>query len=179
MKHALVVGGTGMLAGVTRWLAASGYVTTVVARNEARLRAFEQSHPLIRGMAVNYYESEKLISTIRQSIRDRGAFELAVCWVHTFEPLQVICDAIADAQQTPWDLYRIRGSGDDDREPDTVDLPPWGRYHEVVLGFVIENGRSRWLTHREISDGIIAAIASGQTKAVVGLLEPRERRPGY
>jgi hypothetical protein len=52
-------------------------------------------------------------------------------------------------------------------------------HSQNFLGFVIENGRSRWLTDQEISDTVVAAIAAKKTKAVVGLLEPRERRPGY
>lgn len=75
MNHALVVGGTGMLAGVTRWLAAQGRPTSVIARNEARLRQFEASDPNIRGIPVNYYEPVKLTGAIHRNIEERGGYE--------------------------------------------------------------------------------------------------------
>lgn len=37
MKHALVVGGTGMLAGVSLWLLEKRYHVSVIARNPERM----------------------------------------------------------------------------------------------------------------------------------------------
>jgi hypothetical protein len=49
--------------------------------------------------------------------------------------------------------------------------------HYVQLGFIIENGHSRWLTHEEISAGVIQAICTKKPVTQVGLLEPWEMRP--
>jgi hypothetical protein len=35
---------------------------------------------------------------------------------------------------------------------------PTLHYLQVILGFVLENGRSRWLTDVEISQGVVTAI---------------------
>jgi hypothetical protein len=47
----------------------------------------------------------------------------------------------------------------------------------VVLGFVVENGKSRWLGGDEISSGVLAAIQSGEPLKVVGTLEPWGAKP--
>ena len=50
-------------------------------------------------------------------------------------------------------------------------------YQAVVLGFVVEDGKSRWLTNAEISDGILAAIASGAPFTIVGTVELWSAKP--
>lgn len=47
----------------------------------------------------------------------------------------------------------------------------------MVLGFRVEDDGSRWLTHEEISEGILAAIADPQPVQVIGTVTPWERRP--
>ena len=37
MKHALVIGGTGMLSKVPLWLAANGYHVSVIGRNQEKM----------------------------------------------------------------------------------------------------------------------------------------------
>ena len=51
------------------------------------------------------------------------------------------------------------------------------RYRRVVLGFVVEGTRSRWLTDDEISAGVVRALESGEDRTLVGVLEPRAMRP--
>ncbi len=58
-----------------------------------------------------------------------------------------------------------------------VDIPSGCYYRQVQLGFVIENGHSRWLTHKEISHGIIDCIQKDTLLYVVGTVEPWEFRP--
>jgi hypothetical protein len=47
----------------------------------------------------------------------------------------------------------------------------------VVLGFVLEAGKSRWLTNAEISDGVFAAIAAQAPHSIVGTVEPWSAKP--
>ena len=56
-------------------------------------------------------------------------------------------------------------------------LPPNVAYRQVILGFQIEGERSRWLTHGEISQGVLQAIADDAEYHVVGVVRPWERRP--
>lgn len=50
-------------------------------------------------------------------------------------------------------------------------------YREIILGFKIERGRSRWLTNAEISTGAIDAVMAGRKKTVIGVTEPWDARP--
>lgn len=114
VPHALVVGGTGMLRGLTLSLVREGYTVSVVARNRERLRVL--------------------------------AAEAAKA---------------AKARDIPAWLCRY----------------PRIRYRQVILGFVIEGGRSRWLTHQEISDGVLKAVHQDAAWSVVGTVEPWSMRP--
>ena len=46
------------------------------------------------------------------------------------------------------------------------------QYRQVILGFVVEPGGSRWLTHQEISTGVMAAVRRDAPYYVVGTVEP-------
>jgi hypothetical protein len=50
-------------------------------------------------------------------------------------------------------------------------------YHQIHLGFVIDGNKSRWLTHQEISDGVIRCIRMNTRKLIVGTLTPWDKRP--
>ena len=54
---------------------------------------------------------------------------------------------------------------------------PHIRYRQVLLGFVHEDGQSRWLTHKEICAGAIQACASDDTVTIAGQVEPWNLRP--
>jgi len=50
-------------------------------------------------------------------------------------------------------------------------------YHEVILGFITDTGYSRWLSHAEISAGVLTAISKKQKRFVVGTVEPWSAQP--
>lgn len=62
-------------------------------------------------------------------------------------------------------------------------LPAWLdsclqiHYRQVILGFAVEGGRSRWLTHDEISGGVVAAVRADEPYRVVGTVDPWSLRP--
>ena len=56
-------------------------------------------------------------------------------------------------------------------------LYPNIQYRQVILGFVIEGGRSRWLTHAEISGGVLDAVRNDRLFSIVGTVEPWSLRP--
>jgi hypothetical protein len=64
--------------------------------------------------------------------------------------------------------------------PTTLTLLPC-TYHEICLGYVVRAMAkgTRWLTHREISEGCIRALHSGAPRTVVGTLEPWKSHPTY
>lgn len=52
-------------------------------------------------------------------------------------------------------------------------------YHRIILGFILEDKHARWLTHKEIVEGVIKGIEKKCSEQIVGVLEPWELRPGW
>lgn len=202
MQHALVVGGTGMLADVSLWLAEQGYHVSVIGRNRARLARLqeraaapseraeqdtvsskrpeipEEGSNRITPLAVDYRDGQALRSEIEQTIRMNGPINLVVSWIHAIAPqaLGTIDEAVSAHAAGEWRLYHVRGSATAiPKEP--ANVSPNCRYRQIFLGFVLTPYGSRWLTNDEIASGVIAAIQHDQLESVVGTLEPWDKRP--
>ena len=104
---------------------------------------------------------------------------LAVAWIRSDAPEA----ALAAARRTAGPFFHVLGSAAaDPARPDPgrrarFEALPGLAYREVILGFVSEGGRSRWLTDEEISRGVLEAVAAGRPRAVVGVVEPWSARP--
>ena len=57
MKHALVVGGTGMLSGVSLWLLDQGYHVSIIARNSDRMKNLIEQTDLDSHITPHHYLS--------------------------------------------------------------------------------------------------------------------------
>jgi hypothetical protein len=175
--HTLVVGGTGMLSGATIWLAEQGHTVSVVSRRPGIFSSCSDPGR-IRSITVDYRESDNLRRCIAEAIAMRGPIGLAVAWIHSDAPdaLRVISDEISSRTKEPWRLFHVRGSAAY-LHPEQPQVPINCLYRQVILGFVLEGDRSRWLTHEEISGGVIRAIQRDAERTVVGTLEPWDQRP--
>ncbi len=154
--HAVVVGATGMLAGATRSLAGRGHVVTSIARRPAELGPGVVSAPL------DYRDRESLEACLAEATRERGPIELALCWIHTEAPEApgVVAAALAPGAR----LVQVFGT----RVWPLEAVPVHVAYRQVLLG----STSGRWLTHDEISSGVLAAVDRDGPIAVVG------ERPG-
>ncbi|MCI2429255.1 SDR family NAD(P)-dependent oxidoreductase, partial [Candidatus Acetothermia bacterium] len=164
--HALVVGGTGMLWGLSLELARRGYNTSVIARREPRLqeliKAARAAGGFIHPVAVDVYRERELVAQLKEAIQRLGTIILVVDWASPNDSLDVA--HLVGSPQQPCDYFHVLGSSAAD--PSRVnperrvrfEALPNIRYHEVILGFVIEGRRSRWLTHEEICQGVLRAI---------------------
>ena len=153
--HALVVGGTGMLAGATRALAERGYLVTCVARRPAELGHGITVEP------TDYRDPIRLRDVVVRATRARGPIELAVCWIHTDAPdaPRMVADALAPGAR----LIQVFGT----RVWPLADVPLHIAYRQVLLG----SREGRWLTHEEISAGVLGAVDADRPHQVVGLRE--------
>lgn len=180
MKHALIVGGSGMLAKTSLWLADNGYLVSVVGRNIYKLKRLSDSSKNIIPISVNYYNESQFRSEINKSINTNGTYEIVVAWIHSNEKnvIDIISNEIRDISNTKWRLFHVLGSSSNLeeilREIDDIENCD---YHQVQLGFISENDKSRWLTHDEISDGVINCISTNSKKYLVGKLTPWNKRP--
>jgi hypothetical protein len=171
--HALVVGGSGMLAGCCRKLLTLCKTVTVMARNETRIKAIAPGVvPLVCD-----YDADEAIAALAGLSPD-----LVVAWVHGRLP--AFRRALAARVRPQGRFVQVLGSahGDPSR-PERLeemkavvkDLPL--RYQAVVLGFTVERGMSRWLTDDEISDGVFAAILDNVPISIVGTVTPWSAKP--
>lgn len=182
--HVLVFGGTGMLAQATSWIVENATNTVVFGRNRQRLDFLKKrikSHRL-QTEQLDYTCTDDLRKAIHQAYDQNGKIDRVVAWIHSTAPdaVNVIREQITKLQQDhPWTLVLIKGSSSNlasiiQQEEEYKDACT---LQVVQLGFVIEGTTSRWLTHEEISNGVIEAIKSRKSTTVVGTLEPWEMRP--
>ncbi|WP_067724835.1 short-chain dehydrogenase [Oceanobacillus damuensis] len=182
MQHALVVGGTGMLAEATMYLVNQGYFVSVIARSQTRMWRLinaAKDRSMIIPLYVDYRNESELKEAVRKTILQNGNINLVIAWIHSVaeNALEIISDEVASIE-TSWDLFHIVGSSNDlNHMKRKAEVPVNCIYHQVQLGFVIEGTKSRWLTHKEISEGVIKAIKERRLLHIVGTLEPWERRP--
>lgn len=183
--HALVVGGTGMLRGVSLHLAQGGRTVSVVARSRERLRSLAQapeSQGRINPLPLDYRDDAALEAGVRSALTRFGPVDLAVFWIHRTAPRApaTLVHLLSEPGRA-WRLFHVRGSAaarPSHRRSPLVDaaVPPC-RYRQVILGFVAGDGGSRWLSHDEIAAGVIRAVEEDAEEAVVGRVTPWERRP--
>jgi hypothetical protein len=155
-RHTLVVGGTGMLAGLVAALSERGDDLTVVARSP---------RPLPRGavlLSVDYRSTEDLRRGLAGATGERGPIELAVCWIHTDAPdaPRVVAESVAPGGR----LVQVFGT----RVWPLSPVPDGVEYAQVLLGAVREGSGSRWLTDEEIATGVLAAVDAADPVSVVG-----------
>lgn len=179
--HVLVVGGTGMLRGVVVDLARRGHVVSVVARGGERLTSLERDGcGRVHGLPQDWHDTIALQRAVAESASRHGPITLAVVWIHSSAPEGPI--AVARAVAPPCRYVHVLGSsaGDPSR-PDSgrrAGFEELGlEYREVILGFVVEGGRSRWLANDEIAAGVLRAVDDDMPRSVVGVIEPWSARP--
>ncbi|MGG1663240.1 SDR family NAD(P)-dependent oxidoreductase [Brevibacillus sp. NRS-1366] len=181
-QKALVVGASGMLTEVARWLAKQGYEVTVVGRNRGKLEEVRDgsSHPeSFTLLALDYHQSDYLREAMEQLVAKQGHIQLVVSWIHQTAPevLPTIGEVLSRPQKE-WNLYHVCGSRAW-RNPPVVPEGIGCTYHRIILGFVCGEKESRWLTNGEIAQGVIQAIQAAEPQFIVGSVEPWERRPSY
>jgi hypothetical protein len=184
MEHVLVVGGTGMLKDVSIYLNKHGAHVSVIGSTEnkmASLKTFLLDNDNFTPLVLDYRDDKRLKTSLKEIQNKYGPIKKVVSWISTASPnaLQIIIEEAGKWNQgTSWSLFHILGSRSKlDEVKDKVAPPPNCNYHQIKLGFIIEDRSSRWLTHKEISQGIINAMGKNDLVTVVGTLDPCEKRP--
>jgi hypothetical protein len=181
LTHTLVVGGTGMLAAATRQLARRSAAVTVVARRPERLDGLDAEQ--VELIAVDYRRTDVLLERLEHAVSRHGEFDLALTWVHSSGEASLcrLAERLS-SQANAARLVDVRGSAlarpDSSSERHQFLSGLDGiEYQRVILGFVRDGGHSRWLTDREISEGVIEAVDDGDGERIVGVVEPWHQRP--
>ena len=170
--HVLVVGGTGMLSGLVEALAGDGGRLSRLSRSASQ-------HP--GGCDCDYHDEAAFGRALEAAIRRNGPIDLAIAWFHT---LKIAAPRLL-AEQVRGRMFQVLGSATaDPAHPHrlataaavSVGLPDC-RLRQVVLGFRVEGGASRWLSNAEISGGVLEAVRADRQLTVVGQVEPWAARP--
>jgi len=181
MKHAIVIGGTGMLSAVSCWLVDECFQVSVVGRNLVRMNQLirkVKKTDSITPILVDYHHEDTLREKLKLTIAENGEPALVVAWIHSTakEALDIVIQE--SASQNPWKLFHVLGSRTNASVvKDTYRLDENCLYRQVQLGFVLEAETSRWLTNKEISDGVIEAIKEDNSYKLVGLLGTDHKFP--
>jgi NADPH:quinone reductase-like Zn-dependent oxidoreductase len=174
-ESVLIVGGSGMLAGLARALCEHADRVSILARSEKRIRAVSDA---VEPIVCDYNDGVALSEALSQIETP----DLVVAWVHGRAPQAR--RAFAECLVAEGRFVQVVGSAHaDPAHPErlaemarAVDALPID-YQAVVLGFVVEQGSSRWLSNDEISAGVLAAIESEQPLSIVGAVEPWSAKP--
>jgi hypothetical protein len=172
--HTQIVGGTGMLSGLTRALAGDGGRLSLLSRHAS-------AFPGVDGFDCDYHDEAGFQAALDQAITRSGPVELAVAWFHTLK----IAAPRRVAERVVGRMFQVLGSATaDPAHPDRLETArrvgeglPLCALRQVVLGFEIENGRSRWLTDNEISQGVLGAVRADAALTIIGQVTPWSARP--
>jgi hypothetical protein len=185
-ENVLVIGGTGMLREAVVHLARQSRTVTVVARGAKRLSELAIKASNIRTLPVDYSNATGFERALNASTQGQTNFDLAVVWVHDSCPTAVMQAArYVGSSNRPGKFFHLLGSAvADPSAPSQSRRSDFDRierlkYHEVILGFVTgsSGSQSRWLTHQEISKGVIDVIETSMDRFIVGSVRPWSARP--
>ncbi|KAK9372766.1 uncharacterized protein V1513DRAFT_451460 [Lipomyces chichibuensis] len=154
----LTIGGTGMLASATHWLAARSERTIVVARRASRFTRGDRHL-----VPVNADWTRPSFATlIDEAIRKVGPIQQALLWLHDPEALiPLLLPLIGSAR-----VVLVLGSTQS-QPVIPLDIVP---FTTVRLGSMRTTSGRRWLTDDEISEGAIDALQDGHSRVIGDLV---------
>jgi hypothetical protein len=126
-------------------------------------------------IAQNYNVIDALRSALVGAVRETGPIDLLVMWIHDeMGPAASTIVDLATEEGKPIQIVHVLGSG----AKDVLSRPnveftryasrPGVIYQQVILGSKVDCGKRRWLTHKEISGGVLAGIDNAESPFIVG-----------
>lgn len=173
---ALLIGATGMLADAARAVCARTDTAVVIARRASARPRADATLPI----DADWSDEPAFARALDRAAR-HGPFDLALVWMHPRAPaLRARLAALMAPDAVFVEVLGSRASrpgGIAEERLEAMRAHPRIRYRQVRLGFAIEAGARRWLTHEEISRAAIDALDTDETVIEAGRHEPWEARP--
>ncbi|QTD42571.1 hypothetical protein [Sporosarcina sp. Te-1] len=164
-----------MLRDVSLYLANHKYAVSVVGRTTAKMEQLMKESPPNRMFPIQEdYDKESFLEKVEESIEQRGMFDLIISWTPNYRLVERLC--FLNENKTLFRLIHIKGSRRYFQD-ETIEIPLSCMREIVYLGFIQEENTSRWLTHEEISQGVMRQIEDGGVGRIVGQLHPYDSRP--
>ena len=172
-----------MLRDVSLHLASQGNTVSVIARGILRLDSLAEAARALDGhinsIQVDYRDSVNLGAKLKHATKLFGPMSLVVSWIHRNAPEApaVVAETISKGK-LDFRYFDILGSTTASRRyrvfrrEATLKRVKFLIYRKIILGVVIENDVPRWLSHREISGGVIKAIERDEYSYLVGEVPP-------
>jgi NAD(P)-dependent dehydrogenase (short-subunit alcohol dehydrogenase family) len=149
MRRALVLGGTGMLAGAAAALLDDDWHVVLPSRRQP---AATGAH----WVKADWTDPTALAAGAAEALG--GPADLLVAWVHQ-EVRDAVLQAVAPLLAPAAPVVEVHGSASANPFGGRPDAVLFGHStQQVLLGYVQLAGRTRWLTHREISAGVLDAV---------------------
>lgn len=179
----LLLGTTGMLSAAARHAAAQAEKAVIVSRNAKDFSFGDEAlDAKCERLSFSYEDEPAFLAALEA----HAPFDIALTWIR---PRAELLRAALDALVAPEGLLvEVMGSrsiltGENGApsiatiRADALAAQPGIAYAQVILGFVRENGASRWLNHEEISAAAIAQLEMPLPRRIAGTLEPWDARP--
>jgi len=97
--HALVVGGSGMLAGLCQCLAEDGWQVSVIGRDSAKLSRATDINQRLHPLSVDYEQIGAFQTSLSAITDATGPITLAICWIRSWAAHSLITTAAAVAPE--------------------------------------------------------------------------------
>jgi NAD(P)-dependent dehydrogenase (short-subunit alcohol dehydrogenase family) len=176
-RRALIIGGTGMLSGCAATLLAEGWHVVLPSRRYSPVAAQTDDYTgTLRWVEANWSEPKLLAARAEPALG--GKADLLVAWVHGPARPSVL-RAVGPLLAAGAPVVEVHGSASANPllggcpDPVLEDHPT----QQVVLGFVMQAGRTRWLTHAEIAEGVLDAVRRALDGRPAGVHQVGEFRP--
>lgn len=178
MANVLVVGGTGMLDDVSRFLASSNNTVCVVARTERALQELVESVKEYAGtiipVKVDFQNLQSLKDELVEVIDKYGPFTLALSWIQSgTEAIHRVIAEIINKISPVCRYFNIRSgnNGEQKSDPNSELFAGLDRilYREISVGVDSAGNGGKSLTNSEICNGIVDAIREDRSESYVGM----------
>ncbi len=168
-----------MLAGAALGLEADNYTVSYLSRSgHLPDRSSGTSHKC------NWESETSLRDAVKGAIDSHGIPEVVLAWAHSVSPVLKLAQNLSAPTHTIQFHHVLGSSVSNPSQKDALkriklgfDELPGIRWHAVRLGFVREDGRSRWLSHQEISAGALRAVQLKTPIYTIGQAAPWKYRP--
>ena len=126
----------------------------------------------------DYTRTDEFTKIILNAFEKKEFPSKIIIWMHASgdESLNVLLDHVI-TNRPDTKIFHIKGSGNFNPSKVAEIIISSINYFEIFLGFILGNGTSRWLTHEEISKGVIEAVEKEFKTYTIGVTEPWEKHP--
>ncbi|MFO7193850.1 hypothetical protein [Thermocrispum sp.] len=163
-RRAVVLGGTGMLAGVASRLVDDGWLVVLPSRRYSPLPDYaEPGSGRALWVQARWERPERLARDTANALG--GKADLLVAWVHN-EYRRSVLYAVEPLLAPGAPVVEVFDAPPEDKfAGDVIATLPDHPMQQVVLGYVRDGDRLRWLTHSEVVDGVLMAVERAMSGA--------------